>query len=67
MLEQLIEKHPNDWLLPVELYELAHLGNETELSEKILKHLESIKQNKPNLGHLIDDGLSIIHKNTVIN
>ena len=67
VLEQLIEKHPNDWLLPVELYELAHLGNETELSEKILKHFETIKQNKPNLGHLIDDGLSIIHKNTVIN
>jgi phenylalanine-4-hydroxylase len=67
VLEQLIEKHPNDWLLPVELYELAHLGNETELLEKILKHLETIKQNKPNLGHLIDDGLSIIHKNAVIN
>ena len=59
VLEQLIEKHPNDWLLPVELYELAHLGNETKLCEKIVNHLETIKQNKPELGRLIDDGLEI--------
>ena len=67
VLEQLIEKHPNDWLLPVELYELAFLGNETELCKKILGHLEKIKQNNPKLGHLIDDGLSIIHKTPVLN
>ncbi|MGB5419273.1 aromatic amino acid hydroxylase [Algibacter sp.] len=60
VLDQLIEKHPNDWLLPVELYELAFLGNEIDLCEKILKHLESIKQNKPEFGRLIDDGLAII-------
>lgn len=60
VLEQLIEEHPNDWLLPVELYELEFLGNETKLCESILNHLESIKQNKPEVGRLIDDGLSII-------
>ncbi|MEW4924392.1 aromatic amino acid hydroxylase [Algibacter sp. 2305UL17-15] len=60
VLEQLIENHPNDWLLPVELYELARLGNETELSEKILQHLETVKRNKPEFGHLIDDGLGIV-------
>ncbi len=61
VLEALIQNHPNDWLLPVELYELAQIGNESELSEKILKHLEHIKQQKPELGHLIDDGLKIIN------
>ncbi|MFD2725390.1 aromatic amino acid hydroxylase [Hyunsoonleella rubra] len=61
VLEALMENHPNDWLLPVELYELAVLGNENELATKILKHLEAIKQNKPEFGHLIDDGLGIVN------
>ena len=63
VLEQLIEKHPNDWLLPIELYELAFIGNETKLCESILKHLEMVKQNRPEVGRLIDDGLSIIKQN----
>ena len=67
VLEQLIEKHAADWLLPVELYELAYLGNETELCEKIINHLENLKQTNPKLGHLIDDGLSIIHRKSVIH
>tara|TARA_R110002049_G_scaffold99113_2_gene241653 strand:- start:725 stop:2488 length:1764 start_codon:yes stop_codon:yes gene_type:complete len=62
VLEQLIKKHPNDWLLAVELYELAFIGNETELYERILKHLETIKQNRPEVGQLIDDGLGIVEK-----
>ncbi|WP_242130540.1 aromatic amino acid hydroxylase [Aestuariivivens marinum] len=66
VLEQLIEKHPNDWLLPLELYELATKGNEKTLSSSILSHLETIKQNRPEVGKLIDDGLVIVEKNTVI-
>ncbi|WP_242134585.1 aromatic amino acid hydroxylase [Aestuariivivens marinum] len=66
VLEQLIEKHPNDWLLPLELYELATKGNEKTLSSIILSHLETIKQNRPEIGKLIDDGLVIVEKNTVI-
>ncbi|WP_370480006.1 aromatic amino acid hydroxylase [Tamlana flava] len=59
--EQLIEKHPNDWLLSVELYELAYKGNEKMLCDNILKHLEIVKQNRPEVGKLIDDGLAIIN------
>jgi len=62
VLEELIENHPNDWLLPVELYELSQLDNENELAKKILNHLETIKHNKPEFGRLIDDGLGIISK-----
>lgn len=62
VLEQLIEKHPNDWLLPVELYELAFEGYEKNLCSLILKHLETLKQNRPEVGKLIDDGLDIIKK-----
>ncbi len=65
VLEELIENHPNDWLLPVELYELAQLDNETKLAKKILLHLEKIKQNKPEFGRLIDDGLDIISSQKV--
>lgn len=60
VLEALIENHPTDWLLPIELYELAFNGNESNLGKNILLHLETIKQNKPEWGHLIDDGLKII-------
>ncbi|SFZ93261.1 phenylalanine-4-hydroxylase [Flaviramulus basaltis] len=66
VLEQLIEKHPTDWLLTIELYELAFLGNEKQLCENILHHLETIKQNKPQVGKLIDDGLAIIKQNVKV-
>ena len=65
VLEQLVEKHPNDWLLSVELYELAFIGNENVLCERILKHLENVKLNNPKIGHLIDGGLQIINKSLV--
>ncbi|MBT8394920.1 MAG: aromatic amino acid hydroxylase [Flavobacteriaceae bacterium] len=65
VLEQLIDKHPNDWLLPIELYELAFRGNEKKLCKKILEHFESVKQNNPKVGHLIDGGLQIINKSLV--
>ncbi len=67
VLEQLIDEYPNDWLLPVELYELAYIGNETVLRGKILNHLEAIKQINPKLGHLIDDGLRILKNNKINN
>ena len=66
VLEQLIDKFPNDWLLSVELYELAFKANEKKLCESILKHLETVKQNNPNVGHLIDGGLEIINKSLVV-
>lgn len=63
VLEELIEAHPNDWLLAVELYELAFKSNETVLAKNILGHLETIKQQRPEVGKLIDDGLEMIISN----
>lgn len=60
VLEEIIENFPTDWLLAIELYELAHADNERVLCNNILNYLETVKQQKPNLGNLIDDGLSII-------
>lgn len=60
VLEELIENHPTDWLLPIEIFELAFIENETKLCDSIIKHLGNVKQNKPNVGQLIDDGLEIV-------
>ena len=62
VLDQLVDEFPNDWLLPVELYELAFAENETKLCRSIVNHLKTIKQNRPEFGPLIDDGLEIIKK-----
>ncbi len=66
VLDQLIDKHSQDWLLSVELYELAFKGSEKELCNSILVHLESVKRNNPEVGHLIDGGLEIINKSLVV-
>ena len=62
VLEELIKNHSKDWLLTVEIYELAKLGNESDLANKCFAHLESIKQDRPEVGRLIDDGLEIINQ-----
>lgn len=59
VFEQLAKNHPEDWLLSVELYELAHKSNEHNLCSNIIEHLEGIKLNRPEVGKLIDDGLEI--------
>lgn len=66
VLDQLIDKHSQDWLLSVELYELAFKGGEKALCNSILAHLESVKRNNPEVGHLIDGGLEIIDKSMVV-
>lgn len=60
VFQELKENHPHDWLLPVELYELAKKGNNIGFQEEILSHLEDIKRNNPKVGHLIDDGIRLI-------
>ena len=52
-------KYPSDWLLPIEIYELAVKSGEKTLTDGIKTHLETIKQKQPNLGQLIDDGLEL--------
>lgn len=47
---------PKDWLLPLEIYEL-------NASSEILDHLNSLKQQRPEIAHLIDGGLELLKKN----
>jgi len=50
---------PEEWLLLLEAYELAH-RHRTENKISLLKSLESIKDKFPDIAHLIEDGLSLI-------
>ncbi|KPM31145.1 Phenylalanine 4-monooxygenase [Croceitalea dokdonensis DOKDO 023] len=62
VFQEISVKFPKDWLLSVELYELAKSDKETQLMDAIAKHLEKVKQNHPKVGHLIDHGLALIDK-----
>lgn len=59
-------KHSEDWLLSLELLELATLNSNDNLKISITTHLENLKSNKPKVAHLIDDGLELIEKQITI-
>lgn len=54
------QEYPEDWLLSVELYELAKKSNDQDFQAEILAHLEQVKRNNPKVGHLIDDGVALV-------
>jgi len=60
VFKELKDHYPNDWLLSVELYELARNNNDKTFAEQIIQHLNDVKNNHPNLGHLIDDGIQLV-------
>ncbi len=60
VFKEIREHYPDDWLLSVELYELARNNNDTAFAEEILEHLNNVKGNHPSLGHLIDDGIQLV-------
>jgi phenylalanine-4-hydroxylase len=57
--------HENDWLLSVEIAELAKKENNTDLIDKVLNHLEKLKINRPEVAHLIDGGLELIFEKAI--
>ena len=58
--ELLKENHPTDWLLSIEIAELLEKNNETPLLSEVLIYLEKLKQNRPEIAHLITGGLELI-------
>ncbi|MFT6370705.1 MAG: phenylalanine-4-hydroxylase [Maribacter sp.] len=62
VFKEIRERFPQDWLLSVELYELAITNGDTDFALNIKNHLEEVKRDQPKLGHLIDDGLSLVDK-----
>ena len=56
--------HPKDWLLSVEIFELAHEKDE-KLATEVLEHLEKVKAERPGVAHLIDGGISTVKSDFV--
>ncbi len=63
VFQELKNHYPLDWLLPIELYELAKAAKNVKFYQEIRNHLEKIKLNNPQLSALIEDGISLVHKN----
>ncbi len=51
--------HQKDWLLSVEIFELAH-GKDEKLAQEVLQHLENVKEQRPEVAHLIDNGVNLV-------
>lgn len=62
IFNSLKDNHPNDWLLPLELFELT---NDTPLGFKIKNYLESLIKTKPKITHLIKSGIELIEKASI--
>lgn len=60
ILQELIQQYPNDWLLSVEILEMAKKHNKQELFQKALTHLNQLILKRPEVSHLIKDGIAII-------
>lgn len=58
------QHHKKDWLLSVEIYELA-AGKDEKLATEVLEYLEEVKTRRPDISHLIDGGISLIDSNLV--
>jgi len=52
-------KFPNDWLLSLEIAEILHLRKEGNSFNEVLNHLNKLKVNRPEVSHLIDNGLEL--------
>ncbi len=57
--------HPKDWLLSVEIFELAN-GKDEKLASEVLEHLEECKNSEDPKWHiLIDNGMNLVKPDLV--
>jgi len=56
--------HQKDWLLPVEIYELV-IDRDPKFASEIKNYLEQIKKQRPEVEHLIDNGIELIESKLV--
>ncbi len=59
ILSDLIQNHPQDWLLPLEIVELSKQNN-LPIYDKAFNHLEKVKKQRPEVAHLIANGLNLL-------
>lgn len=65
VFEELKANYPGDWLLSVELFELATEGGDHEFAKEIEAHLHDVKLDRPEVGHLIDNGIALVKETSV--
>ena len=65
VFQEICKEFPDDWLLSVELYELAKNNGDTDFAREIAERLETVKLKNPKVGQLIDDGLNLVNKSLV--
>ncbi len=63
VLELLKSDFPKDWLLTVEIIEMANKHQLGALKENAMEHIKKVRENRPEVKHLIDYGLELILKN----
>lgn len=51
--------HPEDWLLPLELYELS-FPSEMSITKELAVYLDQLKERRPEVAHLIDGGVQLV-------
>lgn len=59
ILSDLIQNHPQDWLLTLEIVELSKQNN-SDLYNKALDHLLKVKEQRPEIAHLVNNGLNLL-------
>lgn len=59
ILSDLIQNHPQDWLLTLEIVELSKQNN-LDLYNKALDHLLKVKEQRPEIAHLVNNGLNLL-------
>ncbi len=60
IFELLQKAHPKDWLLAVELYEIASEREDQHFAEEIHSYLKKKIEERPELSELITDGIELI-------
>ena len=60
IISELHQDFPQDWLLNIEILELAKSHNLEEIQKNAMQHLEKLKSQKPKLATLIDNGVGLI-------
>ena len=59
-------KHPTDWLLSLEIAEILKTSVDNELMQEVLIYIEKLKENRPELENLINNGLELIFEKEII-
>ena len=58
--------HAHDWLLPLEIAEILSKNSDNELMQEVLIYLEKLKENRPELLNLINNGLELIFEKEMV-